>query len=151
MPFVLTYPAVAPHVSTLLRLTSFVLGELCEITVTFWYLENNKGTRLWLFPLSFSLISQAYQHANASRRHCGLSNQTRGVQSVALCSLIKYQKRRNLLSRKACKDSHPKQRHKDTVQETVIESTALIMQICFNRTVITRDKAPQGVMTDVSL
>lgn len=37
------------------------------------------------------------------------------------------------------------------VQKSAIDSTALIMQICFIWTVITTDKAPQGVMTDVSL
>lgn len=36
-------------------------------------------------------------------------------------------------------------------QKTTIESTVLIMQICFIWTVITTDRAPQGAMADVSL
>lgn len=129
-----------------------------EIMTTSWYLENtrgpSRGCSLYNF-LSFSrhinmpiTVSHPYGAIMGFQNHY---NQTCSMKSV----LINHKKRGRSHFFSGARIEKTlilsKNRKREKVQKTANESTALIMQICFIWTVITTDKAPQGVMTDVSL
>lgn len=116
----------------------------CEITVTSWYLENTRGRGRGCSLSNFLSFSRHINMPITTSQPCSsvmafqnCCYQTCGVKSVRICSLINYQKGRNVFHTLISRCIHFSfvenqcSMHTEKVQKTVIESTALIMQICF--------------------
>lgn len=116
----------------------------CEITVTSWYLENTRGRGCGCSLYNFLSFSRHINMPITTSQPCSSVmafqnryNQTCGMKSVRICSLINYQKGRNLFHTFISRCIHcivvenQCSMQAEKVHKSAIESTALIMQICF--------------------
>lgn len=150
---VITYAVVV--VPTSLAHISFADWERCGITVTSWYLENTRGRGCGCSLCNFLSF---HRHINmpiaTSRPNSTMMDFSYSLEWKASRSAVIKEKEpvfACFISKCLHSTEHWFSTKIEKVQETAIKSTALIMQICFICTVITTDKDPQGVMTDVSV
>lgn len=112
-------------------------GEQCEITVTFWYLENSRGRGRGCSPYNFpsfprhiNMLITVSQHCRAIAGFQNRSNQTCGVESVALYPLINYQTWRNPFYFKVYTEPWTPILNKDTKKQSKKLSLSQLHLLC---------------------